>query len=254
MFIADRNALSTIYILDFPKQIPLKSFFSLNTKDIMWNKRAFSQCISCLNFVASMAIKVAVTWNMVFFFHPAFTADYYSHLAATFITLKFDNSADFRHCCRFLRFAGLKYFRHSRKATRNILRAASTTRQAGKKLTRCYFFALVDFNTPLRWQIVNVKDLTFRIFYDHLRMFISLMFYNDRSSLLALALLFNTHRLTFDYVDKTNQTIYFCKNRNTVGIPGIKSLTCLDLMSIGYLNNGTIRNFKSLEFTLFFIN
>ena len=180
------------------------------------------------------------------FFHTAFTANDNCHFAPTLITLKLNNSADLCHCRRLLWLAGLEYLRNTRKTACDILGALGTSWQTRKKLTCSNFLTLIDFNTRFGGKIVNIKYRSLLVFNYHLWMLVALMLNHHCPALLITTLLFNTHRLTFNNINKTNKAANFRQNGNAVRIPRIQPLAFLDFRPIFNLHNRTVRDLRKL--------
>ncbi|MBA7631648.1 hypothetical protein ES703_39183 [subsurface metagenome] len=216
----------------------------------MWYQWSISQGVSGFCHISGVHIQVPVPWDVVFFFHAAFTANNNRHFAFAFIASQLDPAADLSHCSRVFRFARLKYFGNSGQTSCDVLCAAAGSGSMSNQLACLNRLTLADLNSGSRRQVVNVEYFTVGVLYDNLRMLIALMLDYHRFADCPFSLFFNSNCLAFDDIYKPYKAGHFGQNRRTVRVPCEQQRTGFNLPPVLNQNNGTVGHFEPVELSV----
>ena len=249
VLVVDLHALRTVDVLHFGQQVLIERSSPLMRRMSCGNERAADERVAGLDVVAGVDLEFLVLRDVVLVFHAGFGADDDGHLAAALVGAELDGAGDFRQDGRVLGLAGLEDFGDAGQTAGDVHRAGGFARLAGEHVAGLDLLAVVDFDTRLGGQVVEVEDLAVVAFDGDARVAFALVLDDDELGFAAaaLSLFFDADGFAFFDVLVADDAGLLGQDRRDVRVPDDELLARLDLLAVGDQDGRAVGNLVLLE-------
>src|SRR5439155_19661669 len=196
-----------------------------------------------LDVIAGVDLKLLVLRDVVLLFHAGLVLDVDGHLAAALVGAQLDHAGDFREDGRVLGLARLEDFGDARESAGDVHRARRFARLAGEQVTGLDLLPVLDLDTRLGGQVVEVEDLAVVAFDGDARVAFALVLDDDELGLptaATFALFLEAGGFAFLDVLVADDARLLRQDGRDVRVPGDQLLARFDLLAVLRQDGGAV--------------